>query len=539
MDFSWIGEAQTWIGFATLIILEIVLGIDNLVFIAILAEKVKPKDRDKARLLGLGLALIIRIFMLGMISLIITMKDPIFPNPVNFEIAGFKLYSGIIGITGKDLIMFFGGLFLLYKATMELHERLEGHDVLPQNNKPKVHAALSSVVLQIVVLDAVFSLDSVITAVAMIKHIEIAMAAVIVAMGAMIWASKPLTNFVSRHPTVVMLCLGFLLMIGFSLLAEAFHFEIPKQYLYAAIGFSILIEIFNQVAMKNRQETAATARGWRNRTADAVLGMMRVRENAVFKEKHHASDHTLEDESLYEDNEKQMIRRVLTLAERPVPAVMTPRRDVARVDISLPKEEQIEQLTNSPFSNLVAIGKAGIDDPLGYISKKDLLLSILSTKEFNINEIIRQPLVIPEITTVLDALELFRKKSAGFAFVVDEFGSLLGILTIKDLLESIAGDFPELYETPEERSIQTNADKSLTVEGSFEMPILEQEIGLIPLYYDEVDFHTVAGFMIEELERIPEVGEWVDHQGWRFEVIEKEGQRIERIKVYPSPETEE
>ncbi len=535
-DLSWLGEMQTWIGFATLLVLEVVLGIDNLIFIAILADKVKPKDRDKARIVGLGLAIVIRLIMLGMMSYIITMKYPIFPNPITIKILGTVLFDGVINVSGKDLIMFAGGLFLLYKATTELHERLEGHDVLPQGQtSKKEHATLSNVIIQIVVLDAVFSLDSVITAVAMVQHIPIAMAAVVVAMGAMLWASKPLTLFVNRHPTVVMLCLGFLLMIGFSLLAEAFHFDIPKQYLYAAIGFSILIEVFNQISMKNRQATAATARGWRNRTADTVLGIMRVRESVLARDKHH-TDGDSDDEELYEDNEKQMIRSVLTLAERPVLGVMTPRRDVERLDISQSKEQQIQQIQQSPFSRLVVIGKAGIDDPLGYVAKKDLLYQFIANNELDVTQAIRQPLVLPEITTVLDAMELFRKKTAAFAFVVDEFGDLLGILTMKDMLESIAGDFPEAYETPEERPLQENGDQSLMVDGSFEMALLAQEIGLALNGEEDVDYHSVAGLMIEELERIPEVGESIDYRGWHFEVVEKEGQRIERIKVSPSPE---
>lgn len=160
-----------------------------------------------------------------------------------FELGGLE-------ISGKDMIMFAGGIFLLYKATTELHERLEGHNQFAVAEGQKKHSSFWGVVAQILILDAVFSIDSVITAVAMVDHIVVAMGAVVVAMTVMISASKLLTAFVDKHPTVVMLCLGFLLMIGFSLIAEAFHFHIPKGYLYAAIGFSILIELFNQVSQR-------------------------------------------------------------------------------------------------------------------------------------------------------------------------------------------------------------------------------------------------------------------------------------------------
>ena len=180
MDFSWLAEPTTWIGFATLLVLEVVLGIDNLVFVAILANKVKPALRDRARITGLGLAVVIRIIMLGFMAKIMTLTHPWF-------------HIGDFAVAGKDLIMLLGGLFLLYKATTELHERLEGHNQFHVAESSKKHSPFWGVVLQILILDAVFSIDSVITAVAMVDHIVVAMAAVVVAMSVMIWASKPLT----------------------------------------------------------------------------------------------------------------------------------------------------------------------------------------------------------------------------------------------------------------------------------------------------------------------------------------------------------
>lgn len=256
MDFSWLAEPNTWLGFATLLVLEVVLGIDNLVFVAILANKVKPVFRDKARITGLTLAVLMRLVMLGFMAHIITLTKPWF-------------HIGGMSVSGKDLIMLTGGLFLLYKATTELHERIEGHNQFAIADTHKKHSPFWGVVLQIIVLDAVFSIDAVITAVAMVDHIIVAMAAVVVAMTIMIMASKPLTEFVDKHPTVVMLCLGFLLMIGFSLIAEAFHFQIPKGYLYAAIGFSILIEAFNQISQRNARKNDYISSSWRKRTAAA------------------------------------------------------------------------------------------------------------------------------------------------------------------------------------------------------------------------------------------------------------------------------
>ena len=519
MDFSWLAEPTTWIGFATLLVLEVVLGIDNLVFVAILANTVQPAYRDKARITGLTLAIVMRIIMLGFMAHIMTLVHPWF-------------YIGSFAVSGKDLIMLLGGLFLLYKATTELHERLEGHNQFHVADTNKKHAPFWGVVAQILVLDAVFSIDSVITAVAVVDHIVVAMAAVVVAMSVMIWASKPLTEFVDRHPTVVMLCLGFLLMIGFSLIAEAFHFHIPKGYLYAAIGFSILIEVFNQVSQKNSKRNAYISSSWRQRTAENVLGMMGIREAVL------AKAGSGDDDSHFEENEKSMIRSVLTLAERPILGVMIPRRDIERLDISQGREEQAAQLQNTPYSRLLVVGKAGVDEPLGYINKKDLLAQLLDGGEMNIQSALRQPLILPDSTTALNAIELFRKNSADYALVVDEFGAILGMVTMKDMLEAIAGEFPEEFEREEAPLIQANTDESLTVDGSLEYVELAQQIALPP-HNEDADYHTVAGLIMEELQAIPDVGDHIDFYGWRFEVTEKEGQRIERVRISRAPEPDE
>ena len=519
MDISWLAEPQTWVGLVTLLILEVVLGIDNLVFVAILANKVKPALRDRARITGLSLAVLIRFVMLAFMAKIISLTEPLFQ-------------IGQQQVSGKDLIMFGGGIFLLYKATTELHERLEGANHFQVADQHKKHAAFWAAVAQILVLDAVFSIDSVITAVAMVEHIVVAMAAVAIAMVLMIMASKPLTEFVDKHPTVVMLCLGFLLMIGFSLIAEAFHFHIPKGYLYAAIGFSILIEVFNQVSQKNAKKNDYISSSWRQRTAENVLGMMGIRESLLAGDGGASADNTH-----FEENEKSMIRSVLTLAERPIFGVMIPRSDIERLDISQSKDEQKAKLIQCPYSRLLVVGKAGVDEPLGYINKKDLLTNVLETGDWNVQAALKQPLMLPESATALMAIELFRKHSADYALVVDEFGAILGMVTMKDLLETIAGEFPEEFERQDEPAVQANPDASLTVDGTLEYVELAPQLGL-PLQAEDAAFHTVAGLIMEQLGDLPEVGDAIEFHGWRFEVTEKAGHKIERVTIRPVPEEE-
>lgn len=226
---DWITDPQIWIALVTLTSLEIVLGIDNIIFISILASKLPKDQQNKARQVGLGLAMLTRIALLFSLSWIIGLTEPI------FSVLGQE-------ISGRDLILLLGGLFLLGKATYEIHERLEGEE---GHASAKVAASFASVIIQILLLDIVFSLDSVITAVGMVDELWVMITAVVVAVGIMLWAAGPVSDFVNRHPTVKMLALSFLLLIGFSLVVEGLHQHIPKGYIYFAMGFSVFVELLN------------------------------------------------------------------------------------------------------------------------------------------------------------------------------------------------------------------------------------------------------------------------------------------------------
>ena len=227
---------ETWVALATLTLLEIVLGIDNVIFISILVQRLPAEARDRARLIGLGLAMGMRILLLLTISWIIGLTEPL------FEVAGRP-------ISVRDLILIGGGLFLLWKATTEIHESLEGEEA----HAPTASSAtLGGVLVQIVLLDIVFSLDSVLTAVGMVDEVPIMVAAVIIAVGVMLFASGPLARFVHAHPTVKMLALSFLLLIGVTLIADGLGFHIPKEYIYAAMAFSVFVEALNLRARRRR-----------------------------------------------------------------------------------------------------------------------------------------------------------------------------------------------------------------------------------------------------------------------------------------------
>jgi predicted tellurium resistance membrane protein TerC len=236
---DWIFSPESWVALLTLTLLEIVLGIDNIVFISILAGKLPAEQRSRARTLGLALAMGTRILLLLSLTWVMRLTQPL------VTIASQE-------ISGRDLILLVGGLFLLWKSTHEIHERLEGP---AEENQPKRRFnSMAAVLAQIAVLDIVFSLDSVITAVGMSNQIVVMIAAIMLAVGVMMFTSGSVSDFVDRHPTIKMLALSFLLLIGMALIAEGFHQHIPKGYIYFAMGFSVFVEMLN---MRVRRKIAS------------------------------------------------------------------------------------------------------------------------------------------------------------------------------------------------------------------------------------------------------------------------------------------
>jgi len=234
--FEWFSSPEAWISLLTLTGLEIVLGIDNIIFIAILVGKLPPEQRASGRIVGLGLAMVTRILLLLSLFWIMKLTKPL------FTIAEFS-------ISGRDLVLILGGLFLLVKSTLEIHSSVSGESEEHKNSK-KSHANFLVIVSEIAVLDIVFSLDSVITAVGMAEHIEIMIIAVILAVGVMMVASKGISNFVDNNPTIKILALAFLVLVGMTLVAEGLRFHIPKGYIYFAMAFSLAVESINIYAKK-------------------------------------------------------------------------------------------------------------------------------------------------------------------------------------------------------------------------------------------------------------------------------------------------
>ena len=244
MNLEWIADPQSWIALATLTVLELVLGIDNIVFISILSQRLPAEIQPRARKVGLALALGTRLLLLATLAWIVGLTQPI-------------LTLGRFDLSWRDLILIGGGFFLLYKATHEIHNEVEGDE--EDKGPGATGATFMAVITQIAIIDVIFSLDSVITAVGMADDLWVMVVAVIAAMIVMLVASEPLSAFVSQHPTVKMLALSFLLLIGVILIADGLHFHIPKGYVYFALGFSIMVEALNTWAQRRRRRLRQAA----------------------------------------------------------------------------------------------------------------------------------------------------------------------------------------------------------------------------------------------------------------------------------------
>jgi len=515
MLFAWITDPNAWLALGTLTLLEIVLGIDNIIFLSLVVAKLPTAQRAHARRIGLMGAMVMRLALLASIAWVVKLTNPL------FTVLGQE-------ISFRDLILLLGGLFLIWKASKEIHESIEGEE---EGLKTNVHSFLGAIV-QIMLLDIIFSLDSVITAVGMVDHLPVMMAAVIISIMLMLLASKPLTRFVNGHPTIIILCLSFLLMIGFSLVADGFGYHIPKGYLYAAIGFSVMIEALNQLSQFNRRRFLSAKAPLRKRTAEAVLRLLRGSHEPAELDAETASlvASNAAPKAIFNKQERMMIARVLAMGQRSVSSIMTSRHDIQHIDLAESPEEIMSRLDNNQHTRLIITENS--EEPLGVVHVIELLKQALHGNSLDLRALIRQPLVFPEQLPLLPALEQFRTARTHFAFVVDEFGSVEGVVTLSDVMETIAGNLPNEGEGLDPRyDIQQNADGSWTANGH--MP-LDDLTMYLPLPLDEKrEYNTLAGLLMEHLQHVPQQGEEVQIGDYLIRTLQVENHRVQKVQIVP------
>jgi len=355
------------------------------------------------------------------------------------------------------------------------------------------------------------------------------MIAVVIAMALMISASKPLTAFVNARPTVVILCLSFLLMIGFSLVAEGLGFHIPKGYLYAAIGFSIMIEAFNQTMRRNRRRSLfSSPHKLRDRTAQAVLRLL----GAGGEEEEDASAAPAAADSgsaVFGKDELAMVQGVLDLAHRPVRSIMTPRPEISWID---PREDAATLRAEVTASSHHWLPVAGddLDQLVGVATSRDLLASLLEHGRIDTDAVVRKPMTVLESLSVLRLIDEFRSSPLQMALVVDEYGSVLGLATPADVLEVIAGEFPD--GGGDDPAAVQEGDGAWLLDASLDLRRVEHLLGH-RLSSDD-GFSSLAGYVLQQLGRLPAEGDRFVSEGLQFEVMAMDGARIGRLRVQPA-----
>ncbi|CAL4321425.1 TerC family protein [Buchnera aphidicola] len=517
---SFLLNPETYLGLLTLIILEIVLGIDNLIFIAILSEKLPPNKRDKARVVGLGLSLTMRLILLSTISWIITLTHPIFNN---------KYFN----LSGRDLILLSGGLFLLFKSTIELHEKLEGRTNHQQSNKN--YSGFWVIIIQIVVLDVIFSLDSVITAVGMVNKLFIMMLAVIIATILMFLASKPLTKFINLHKTIVVLCLSFLLMIGLSLVSESFGIYIPKGYIYVSIGFSMLIECFNQVTLYNVNKNESL-KPIRQRVTEIIFRLINKKNHIqpkkfLYKYNNNYDKNlkniTHETKENFHDDEKYMIKSILTLSARSIRSIMTPRKDISWINTKHSTQQIKIKLLDTPHS-LFPVCRGELDNIIGIVRAKELLVYLDHyTGQIEKFASKNPPIIVLDTLDPINLITILRQSKGSFVIVANSFGVIQGLITPLDVLEAIAGEFPDVDETPE-ITIEKN---SWLVKGNADLHTLGQVLQIPQLLCKNKNYSSLSGLLIDKYGKVPHPGDLIYIPPLVCKIIEVKNYHIDLIRI--------
>lgn len=410
-------------GLGSLILLEIILGIDNLIFVAIIADKLPKLQRDKARIIGLSCALIMRIMMLFSVSWIASLTEPIF-------------YFFTKQVSARDMLLIAGGFFLLFKAVSELHERLTIPTQKVHNIKMKY--SFLGVVSQIILIDMVFSIDSVITAIGMVEELSIMIIAVIVAVITMMVASKPLANFINQHHTIIILCLGFLLMIGFSLIIEGLGIHIPKTYIYTAIGFSIFVELLNQLSISRQKKSLTVKRNLRAKIVSTINRLLGGKEDKASKGIEPTIMVTKILPNKFLVQERKLISKILNLSDIDIISIMNELDTATIIAISDDEEVIKKKLINRRLSRPIIVHDA-YSQPIGAIEHIDLLSVLVGGLDItsSIKQLLQPLIVIDTNKPILATLSDLKKQNVSTGFIQNSTKHLIGFITTKDITNFI------------------------------------------------------------------------------------------------------
>ena len=505
MDFF--SDPALWAGLIILICIEVVLSLDNLALIDVLAGKLPENQRSRARTVGMLMALGVRVGLLWLLWQLLTVDAPI------FALAGFVF-------SPRSILLLCGGVFLIAKATRGLHDRLEGGS--PMEDTTSDNNGFWYITAQIAALDAIFSLDGVAVALGLMDSLGLAVLAVVAAVPVAILLNRKRPHFRLRHPTIQILCLDYLMITGLVLAADAAGLHIPKGYVYAAIGFSMLVEGGRQI-LDRRRDLRLGQRSLRLRTAGTVLRLLG--SSTTFRKQ--PGGEASPDSAGLADGARDMLYGVLTLGERHIRSIMTPRPEITWVDIEDTPTEIREEVRQSPHS-VYPVRRSSTDEVLGVVYGKDIMAVLPEAGDFDLNDILRPPVFVQDSVGILRLMEVLRATRAKIVLITEEYGSVVGLVTPLDILEVIAGEFPEVDEDPD---FIPDGENCWKVDGGTDLHRLELLLDTDILRENAGDYVTLGGYLMHNLGRLPQSGDTLEEGDLYFEVLEATDRKVDLVRV--------
>ncbi|NIH16813.1 MAG: hypothetical protein G8D24_02000 [Buchnera aphidicola (Periphyllus lyropictus)] len=507
-------DPSAWTGLLALIVIEIVLGIDNLIFLTVLVKKLNPKQRKKARIIGLILSLFIRISFLIFISWSTSLTNPIYSNQY-------------ITLSIREIVLLIGGIFLSLISLIELNENLYNKNIKKKKNNK--YSNFWIIIFQIVILDTIFSLDSIVTAIGIVNNLFVMILAVIISIMVMLFISKSLQKIVDKYKTIIVLCLSFLLMIGVSLICESLGFYISKTYLYVAIIFSICIELFNQISKYNFS-LYQCKRPIRIRVLETILKIIKKdkKNKKIFKKMHNFNHDNYDSKEYinFKKEEKYMIYNLINLAIRPIKSIMTPRMEISWINIKESHKKIKKQLLDTPHS-LFPICKGNLDKIIGVVRAKELF-SIIENKKKILDCLSRNtPIFISEKLNPIKLLKILKKSKGNMVIVLNKFNIVQGLITPLDFLKAIAGDFPDADETPD----ITKEKNGWLVKGHTNLHYIQQVLNTKNLIDNNNVHASIAGLLIEKKGNIPVSGDIINISSFNFHIIKVKNYKIDLVRI--------
>jgi CBS domain containing-hemolysin-like protein len=527
---EWLLDPTIGVGFVVLLALQLVLGLDNLLFVAILADKLPANQHQRARIMGLTFALVLQLVLLAALVALLQFDSPL-----------WSVRSWSMSV--RDLTLLGAGVFLMFKSTLALLERFAGKQVV--SSQARAYSRFGVVLAQMLVLNAVFSLDAAVTAIGLLDQLSVLLLAGVTATVLLLVFARPMMAVVESRPSLVVLCWGSLLLIGLSLALQGVGVVVPRQYVYSAIVFAMVIEWLNGLARPD--EAAARASGsLRERTAEAILrllGHQRTPEDTEEggrgprKDRKDRKDPTQSSEA-FGVEERNMVSGVLTLADRTVRSIMTPRTDVSWININDDPDVIRQQIERAPHS-FFPVCRDNFDNIIGIGRAKRMITDLLTHGHIR-QKRLREPLVVHDTISIIRLIDTLKHAKGQLVLVANEFGTIEGLVTPIDVFEAIAGEFPDEDETPD---IVPDGENRWRIDGAADLHLLEQVLQTDGLVNEDEDYTTLAGYLLNHFGQLPSVGDCCEIDSptatFTFRVARLERRRIAMVHVEKSPKTDE